>query len=448
MATLASPATSVIGPSPALLLPQLRASYVRVMETTLQRIRQAGLLKEASVLEELARRWRAAAERELVAMATAASRGGGGGGTAERPPVARAASGGGRAQQGETAGRAPGRQYTQCRPLTEEELAGAAWRRAGGAAGAAGRGAPARREARPAAAAGPGGGAGPGAGAEGAALVGKRQRPAGGSSTFPAGPAAGPAASTAARGPAASSTAVRQRAGEASLAPRRAAEGSSDAGPESSEGEEDYEGCFEGAKVVVSTAAAVKVEAGGGGGVKEEAVVKRQKLEPEEKRVVVKTEPGVAAAKREGAKAEAEAANSDSDEYDGCFEGCQVIVAAGAQLPAPVKVKEEAAGIVVRPPESSDGSELGSDLDGSEPGDGEADSGLAADIASIRRSRRRWVLRLKRGVLLVSGVESFFSSATGYFDVRVPVGDNAAAAALAVAAVEDQMPLAALLDMR
>lgn len=68
-------------------------------------------------------------------------------------------------------------------------------------------------------------------------------------------------------------------------------------------------------------------------------------------------------------------------------------------------------------PESSDGSELDSDLDCSEFEEPETNNALLAELVSVRRSRRRWWVQMRHGVLQIDGIESLFSSALGLFEV-------------------------------
>mmetsp|Transcript_86711 Transcript_86711/g.241313 ORF Transcript_86711/g.241313 Transcript_86711/m.241313 type:complete len:360 (-) Transcript_86711:101-1180(-) len=145
---------------------------------------------------------------------------------------------------------------------------------------------------------------------------------------------------------------------------------------------------------------------------------------------------------RTGASGAPEPGSEEEEEYAGVFEGAEVIV---SQQPA--GAGPGAAGVV--DPEgrggggdgdggSSRGSELGSDLDDSEFDEPETDNVLFAEFARIRRSKRRWSVLLKHGVLRVNGVECLFSSAAGVFDMpaveeTVPVVREGAAAGLAQA---------------
>ncbi|CAE8596361.1 unnamed protein product, partial [Polarella glacialis] len=66
---------------------------------------------------------------------------------------------------------------------------------------------------------------------------------------------------------------------------------------------------------------------------------------------------------------------------------------------------------------SSAGSELGSDLDDSEFDEPETDDLLLAEISKVQRSKKRWSVQLRGGVLRIAGSEMLFARAVGIFDV-------------------------------
>merc|ERR1712008_151359 len=78
--------------------------------------------------------------------------------------------------------------------------------------------------------------------------------------------------------------------------------------------------------------------------------------------------------------------------------------------------------IVVGAPEevqeaSSAGSELNSELDVSDFDEPESENVLYAELCDLKRSKNRWSLKLKSGVMRINGVECLFSSGQGVFDV-------------------------------
>jgi len=181
-----------------------------------------------------------------------------------------------------------------------------------------------------------------------------------------------------------------------------------------------------------------------------------------------------AAATAATAAASAAVADSDDDEYSGCFEGAEVIVsqscaaaegalklpvAAGgkgegvvlaatamhgyaamapagdgaASAPAARSAAESSAAgaaavaaaepasstVVIAENASSDGSELNSELDDSDFDEGETENVIFAELTKVVRQKRRWTVHLRHGVLQVDGVEILFSAAQGTFDVDV-----------------------------
>mmetsp|Transcript_4491 Transcript_4491/g.12388 ORF Transcript_4491/g.12388 Transcript_4491/m.12388 type:complete len:538 (-) Transcript_4491:134-1747(-) len=140
--------------------------------------------------------------------------------------------------------------------------------------------------------------------------------------------------------------------------------------------------------------------------------------------------------------APSKAAGESDDEYDGCFEGAEVIVSQntpGAPQDGGDEEDEDDGGEAThpasdhaaagsaggerrrlagrRPAPPSPGSELGSDLDDSEFDEPEVENYLYADFARVRRGKRRWTVQFRHGVLRVHGVECLFSSASGVFDI-------------------------------
>jgi len=123
---------------------------------------------------------------------------------------------------------------------------------------------------------------------------------------------------------------------------------------------------------------------------------------------------------------------ASDDEYDGVFEDAEVIVSAGVKskdVSQEVAEDQEDKGavvpieeILVSAPEevheaSSAGSELNSELDISDFDEPESENMLYAELCDIKRSKTRWSLKLHGGVMRVNGVECLFSSGQGVFDV-------------------------------
>jgi len=123
---------------------------------------------------------------------------------------------------------------------------------------------------------------------------------------------------------------------------------------------------------------------------------------------------------------------ASDDEYDGVFEDAEVIVSGTAKSKdsnKEVAGEEEDQGavvpieeIVVGAPEevqeaSSAGSELNSELDVSDFDEPESENFLYAELFNLKRAKTRWSLKFKSGVMRINGVESLFSSGQGVFEV-------------------------------
>mmetsp|Transcript_102353 Transcript_102353/g.285173 ORF Transcript_102353/g.285173 Transcript_102353/m.285173 type:complete len:404 (-) Transcript_102353:16-1227(-) len=136
---------------------------------------------------------------------------------------------------------------------------------------------------------------------------------------------------------------------------------------------------------------------------------------------------------------------ASDDEYDGCFEGAEVIVSAATEpTPEPSasvaqsSAGEAAQGAVVpamgratgveatnpacsyggldRGGSSSEGSELGSDLDDSEFDEPTTENLIYAELKKVERKPRQWSLELGPGVLFADGMEYLFQSGKGNFE--------------------------------
>lgn len=128
------------------------------------------------------------------------------------------------------------------------------------------------------------------------------------------------------------------------------------------------------------------------------------------------------------------------DEYAGCFDDADVIVSNtcqpqgaksldGAVSPAVQQSRDACGGSAtaaqapsepigdILAEQSSDGSELGSDLDDSEFDFPVIKNSLFAQVKRVARSRKRWSVQLGRGVLTIDGVECLISGARGVFDI-------------------------------
>jgi len=125
------------------------------------------------------------------------------------------------------------------------------------------------------------------------------------------------------------------------------------------------------------------------------------------------------------------AADSD-DEYADCFEDAKIVVskpspeisttpAAGSGTsatnhPMSSGPKDTVAGVSADKEESSAGSELGSELDDSEWDEPDTINTILAELTSVRRSKRRWSVEMRHGVLQIDGIECLFSGASGVFE--------------------------------
>eukprot|EP00927_Polykrikos_kofoidii_P048853 TRINITY_DN43035_c0_g1_i1.p1 TRINITY_DN43035_c0_g1~~TRINITY_DN43035_c0_g1_i1.p1 ORF type:complete len:389 (+),score=74.98 TRINITY_DN43035_c0_g1_i1:93-1259(+) len=148
------------------------------------------------------------------------------------------------------------------------------------------------------------------------------------------------------------------------------------------ESDDDYAGCFDDAEVIVS------------------------QVETPTAIVVSTAEPLVAPKAGQSSQAAHTGKNARREEAHDTSGGDPAVVRAAAAANAP-KVDEI----------SSEGSELGSDLDLSEFELPEANDVLFADLGQVRRSQKRWVVDLRHGVLQIGGVECLVSSGVGEFVV-------------------------------
>lgn len=126
------------------------------------------------------------------------------------------------------------------------------------------------------------------------------------------------------------------------------------------------------------------------------------------------------------------------DEYAGCFENAIVVRGAGFESPpkeealvAGDEVEEVADAMKTsapsaqtgRGPETSDGSELGSDLDGSDFDEPETRNELFAPIEKMpsRGKKAAWKVQLGPGVLKIQGVELLFARAEAALVLNDPI---------------------------